>query len=130
MFKKILGKHAEDIAVSFLKKRGFLIIERNFFTRLGEIDIVAKEGDFMVFVEVRSARGSSFHDPLESITASKIKRLQKLALLWLNYRGLAESFIRFDVIAVIFKERYNNTAWDRFFSTGPNAEIRHIKNAF
>ena len=113
--RKELGKYAEDIAAGFLKKHGIKIIKRNFSCRLGEIDIIAKDNDIFVFVEVRSGKSPLFHHPLESITASKIKRLRVLALNWLNYHRLEEENLRFDIITVVFNK---------------TAEIEHIRDAF
>ena len=113
--RKELGKYAEDIAVGFLKRHGIKIIKRNFSCRLGEIDIIAKDNDIFVFVEVRSGRSPLFHHPLESITNSKIKRLKILALNWLNYHRIEEENLRFDIITVVFNK---------------TAEIEHIRDAF
>lgn len=117
MHRKLLGRRAEDIAASFLKKNGISVIDRNFACRLGEIDIVGREGEEIVFVEVRSACGTSFCDPLESITAKKIDKLRRLACVWLANKSLEPEIMRFDVIAVVFLQENKH-------------EIRHIRDAF
>ena len=116
--RKELGKYAEDIAAGFLKRHGIKIIKRNFSCRLGEIDIIGKENNTCVFIEVRSASTCLFHHPLESITNSKIKRLKILALNWLNYQKLEEENLRFDIITIVFGKGANNM------------KIEHIRDAF
>lgn len=115
--RKSLGKAAEMLAALFIKNKGFIVIEKNFRCRMGEIDIIAKHRGFIVIIEVRSAAGNSFHDPLDSITQPKMERLRRLALMWLKLHKCDEPLIRFDVITVIFTAR-------------AKARIRHIENAF
>ena len=118
MNRMLVGRRAEDAAVGFLKRRGFRIIERNFFCRYGEIDIVAKSGSDLVVVEVRSATSPSFVDPLESIGSAKMGRLRKVAQAWLRAREISDYNLRFDVVAVVFERKTGKT------------QIRHIKGAF
>ncbi|NQT90307.1 MAG: YraN family protein [Candidatus Omnitrophica bacterium] len=124
-FRKKLGRDGEDIAVRFLKQKGMRIIERNFSCRLGEIDIIAMDDDSYVIVEVRSTSSYSFIDPLESIGAMKMKRLERLASAWLMSRDMRECNIRFDVVAIVF-DKFSGTAKKPFF--GPRrVEVRHFK---
>ena len=95
---KDLGDAAEERAVSFLKARGYAIVERNFRGKVGELDIVAKDGDTIVFVEVRSRSGSRFGEPQESITAAKRRKIVKAAQLYAQARGL-DCPMRIDVLA-------------------------------
>jgi putative endonuclease len=111
-----LGKASEEIAARFLYRRGLKIIKRNFSCRAGEIDIIAKDGNIFVFIEVRSARDSSFHNPLDSITFKKIMRLRSLAQIWLKKVRISDVPIRFDVIGIV----HNCKGFD----------IKHIKDAF
>lgn len=128
--KRRLGSHAEDIAVRFLKRKGYRIIERNFYCRFGEIDIVAKDGDELVFVEVRSGSDYRFADPLESIHGMKIKRLKKLVLGWLNLRQIQECNIRLDTVVIVFREKSEENILERFFLRNRHIEIRHIRGIF
>jgi len=121
----MLGNKAEDKAVKYLKRRSFRIIERNFRHRLGEIDIIAEDGNELVIIEVRSGHKGLFHDPVESITAAKIGRLRRLAMLWLYNHGLSERNVRFDVIIVEFSETIGIFGFKRIIN-----EIRHFENAF
>jgi putative endonuclease len=101
--RKEVGALGEKLAVDFLKKRGYKIVQRNFRCREGEIDIIAKQGDCLVFVEVRTKKSSGFGIPEESITPSKSRKLVALADIYLqNCSSLPQSW-RIDVIAVELK---------------------------
>lgn len=91
------GKEAEDRAVAYLKGRGYKIIERNYFTRFGEIDVIAKKDEFIVFVEVKSNRS---WEAEYSFTSYKAKRLYKSAIIYLSSKGLSGHPFRFDLIAI------------------------------
>lgn len=95
-----LGKLGEDIATKFLKRRGWKILERNYRSRWGEIDIVAQDKDFIVFVEVKTSRLFPSSFPQESITRKKQEQISKMALSYLKHFGLLGSKARFDVIAI------------------------------
>lgn len=129
-FKKRLGRYAEDIAARFLKRKGFKIVERNFFCRLGEIDIVAKDGDELVFVEVRSGSNYRFADPIESIHSMKMKKMKNSALAWLNQRRIQEYNIRLDAVVIVFKGKSRGNILERFLCRNRCLEIRHIKGIF
>ncbi|MEQ1823812.1 MAG: YraN family protein [Fimbriimonadaceae bacterium] len=103
-----LGDDAEERAANFLIESGFTIVTRNFSTRSGELDIVALDGELLVFVEVKLRRGSS---PEEAITATKATRLRAAAREYLQKMGESERSFRFDLVAVT------------------PAEIRHHQNA-
>jgi putative endonuclease len=101
--KITLGKNAEDLAVDFLKRRGYRIVERNFRLRWGEIDIIGQDGDTLCFVEVKSRTSAEQGSPWEAVTFFKQRRLSRLALAYLKKRyGTLEHKARFDVIAVVF----------------------------
>ena len=94
-----LGARAERAAEEFLKERGFQILERNFRTRFGEIDLVARDGDTVVFVEVRARSSDAFGTPEETVGRTKRRRLIKTALAFAQSRGL-DAPQRFDVVAL------------------------------
>ena len=83
-----LGRRGEAIAVSFLKRQGYKIIERNYRSKLGEIDIIAREKDNIVFVEVKTRRSDDFGLPQEAVSYRKQYRLTKIALGYLAYHRL------------------------------------------
>ena len=96
---KVKGDAAERRAEELLKSRGFSILERNFRTRMGEIDLVARDGDTAVFVEVRSRASSAFGAPEETVTGPKRRRLILTAQAWAQNRAW-EGPMRFDVVAI------------------------------
>lgn len=95
-----LGRRGEELAARYLARHGLVVLERNVRSRLGEVDIVAREGGTLVFVEVK-ARGADARDPPEAaVDARKRARLARLALGYLAARRLGEAPCRFDVVAV------------------------------
>ncbi len=100
MRRREVGTLGEKIAVDYLSKQGYRVLETNFRCREGEIDIVAKKDDFLVFVEVRTRRSTSFVTPEESVTPSKIERLITLGQTYIeSHQDLPPSW-RIDVVAV------------------------------
>ncbi len=97
-----LGKHAEEIAAEYLKHKGYEILERNFRWSGGEIDIIAKEGDDIVFIEVRSLSSNKL-DPVETVSPLKLERLLRTAHYYLCTKGIyGEVNCRFDFLGVRF----------------------------
>ena len=92
------GARAERAAEEFLKSRGWRILERNYRTRLGEIDLVARDGDTVVFVEVRARSSTAFGTPQETVTREKRRRLVRTAQAYAQSRRL-DVPLRFDVVA-------------------------------
>jgi putative endonuclease len=99
-YKRRLGQQGEDIAADYLLKQGYSILARNWRCPAGELDIVAREGGTLVFVEVRTRRGDRFGTPEESITSTKQAKLVELAQTYLQEHGLADENWRIDVVAV------------------------------
>jgi putative endonuclease len=100
MKKQESGKLGEKLACSALKKKGYRIIETNYRCRQGEIDIVARQNDCLVFIEVRTKTGKAFGSPEESVTVQKKQRLVTTAMDYLNsHRDLPENW-RIDFVAV------------------------------
>ena len=110
------GEKGEAIAVRQLKKAGYKIIDTNYRTQLGEIDIIAKEKDTIVFVEVKARRSVHFGSPKQAVTLQKQKKISMVALYYLKTIGQSSAKARFDVVAVIANR------------DEPRVEI--IKNAF
>lgn len=118
MNKNILkGKAGEEIALNFLLKNGFRIIDKNWrYSRSGEIDIVAFDKKILVFVEVKARSSINFGHPIESITTNKMQKMKSLAITYLSeHSDLRYSGIRFDVIGIIL---------------GKNPEISHYKDIY
>jgi putative endonuclease len=114
--RRQLGDHGEDLAAAALKKQGYKILERNYVTPLGEIDLIARQGKVLVVVEVKTRRGSRFGAPQEAINAAKQGRLRRLADYYLKAKGLTGSPVRFDVVAVTL--------------AGDEQQVEIIPNAF
>lgn len=110
------GEEAEALAAEFLKKRGYKVIERNFFTRFGEIDIICRDGNVLVFVEVRSLKRKDFH-PLQTLSAQKMSRILEAIEWYLTKKDLyGKQDCRLDIIGVS--------------GSGHSYEIVHIKDAY
>jgi putative endonuclease len=100
-----LGKLAEDFAVKLLQKEGYKIIERNFRSRFGEIDIVAEKDDFLVFVEVKARWSRKFGRPEEAVTSQKLFKIRKTADYYALVRSKTKCKMRIDVVALEIEGR-------------------------
>jgi len=95
-----LGKKGEDIALDFLKKNGYGIIKRNYRTKLGEIDIIAREKDTLCFIEVKTRSSLRFGSPKEAVFPSKQRQISKVALTFLKEHKFMNEKSRFDVVCI------------------------------
>ncbi|HVP91432.1 MAG TPA: YraN family protein [Terriglobales bacterium] len=95
-----LGRTGELVALKYLRRKGYAIIETRFRFLRGEIDIVARDGDTLVFVEVKMRTGGGFGRPEESVTAEKRRRIRKVAEGYLLLRRPGDVRCRFDVVAI------------------------------
>ena len=100
--KQALGRRGEQIAAEYLQRRGLQILERNFRIRGGEIDLIAKEGETYVFVEVKARSGFAYGRGAEAVHAGKQQALLRTAQTYLYRNGLLEAPARFDVIELDF----------------------------
>jgi len=112
-----VGNRGEELAAAFLVRNGFELVERNFRCKGGEIDIVAKDGKTLVFVEVKSRKTLTYGVPQLAVTHFKQRQISKAALTWLAKNHKHDSPARFDVIAILLNNDYQH-------------QIEHIKNAF
>ncbi len=111
--RHIVGKEGEDEAARYLERQGYKIIQRNFECRQGEIDIIAKEKEEYVFIEVKTRQNFHYGMPCEAVNEQKQKHIWKATKYYLYSHKLEDSFIRFDVIEV-YKRK------DKFY-------VNHIK---
>jgi putative endonuclease len=95
------GAQGEEIAAEYLVKRGYRILQRNYRTALGEIDIVAREGNVLVFVEVKARSGSRFGPPQSAVDLRKQTKMIRVALAYLRHKRIDPCDCRFDVVAVV-----------------------------
>lgn len=104
-----LGKLGEELALEALKKNRYRILEQNYRCPWGEIDLIARDGNTLVFVEVKTRSSSLFGSPLHSVGRSKQRKLVKSAMNYLNAHGLHHSDCRFDVVSVMIDpDRHKN----------------------
>ncbi|MCZ2824103.1 MULTISPECIES: YraN family protein [unclassified Modestobacter] len=112
-----LGAYGERVAVRALTDAGLQVLDRNWRCRDGELDIVARDGQALVFCEVKTRTGTGFGHPAEAVTAGKRRRLRVLARAWLAAHDQRAPDLRFDVVGVHVP------------SSGP-ARVTHLRNAF
>jgi len=98
-YKIRIGRYGENLAAQFLARNGVEIIDRNFYTRYGEIDLIARLGDEILFVEVKTRTGNDFGYPEEAVDSQKIKHLVKAIEIYLDNKRLS-AFWRLDAISV------------------------------
>jgi putative endonuclease len=110
------GTQSESLAARQLKKKGYKILEQNYRTKLGEIDIIAKDKKTIVFVEVKARRSSHFGNPKWAVTLKKQKKISMVALYYLKTTNQSQARARFDVVSIS--------------SAQEKPEIEIIKNAF
>ena len=97
-FNRSTGRTGEDIAARTLREKGYLILERNFSNKFGEIDIIAKHDNVLVFVEVKTKIGIDFGLPEEMVSPGKLQRIRNMATMYLKGESVA---CRIDVVAVV-----------------------------
>jgi putative endonuclease len=110
------GAWGEELALRFLSRRGYTLVERNYRTRYGELDLIVRHGTTLVFVEVKLRRGTGFGDPLEAVTPRKQATIRSLAERYLLQREPAFDTVRFDVVGILVGK--------------DAARVRHVKDAF
>ncbi len=112
----VTGKSGEELAVALLKENGYKIIARNYKTKLGEIDIIARDRDTICFVEVKTRHSDKFGLPQEAVQGFKQRQISKVALAYLKENSLLDKRARFDVVSIIYSQ--------------DNPKLDLIKNAF
>ena len=114
--KDAMGERGENLAARELQKKGYRILNRNFKTPMGEIDIIARDGKTLVFVEVKT-RAHDEPAPEEQVNATKMNQITKAGKFFLSRYGHPQPPARFDVVAIVWPQ-------------GQPPSIRHIENAF
>ena len=112
-----LGKLGEESGCNYLEEHGYQILRKNYRCRLGEIDIVAKKGDQLVFVEVKTRRNHTYGRPGEAVNFRKQAKLTSVALWYLKEFGWKDASCRFDVLEILVQP-------------DQTIAINHIDNAF
>ena len=98
-----LGQRGEDLAASYLQKKGYKIIQRNYKTMIGEIDIIARDRDDLVFIEVKTRESLEYGHPFESVNKNKRRKIANVAMLYLK-RLKDIPPCRFDVVSVYYEQ--------------------------
>ncbi|WP_339136850.1 MAG: YraN family protein [Candidatus Electrothrix sp. GW3-4] len=95
--RKATGRSGEDLAAQYLEQQGYTILERNYRLRIGEVDIIARDGEDLVFIEVKTRRTKRFGSPFEAVDIRKQQQIVKIASAYVHGREIP---VRFDVVAV------------------------------
>ena len=112
------GQLGEDRAVAYLEGMRYRILDRNFRTKTGEIDIVAEKDSTLIFVEVKTRSSLRFGEGYEAVNSRKQKKLRQLALIYLSEKEIFGRAIRFDVISLLFSRE------------GELLKLQHFEEAF
>lgn len=118
LLTRLLGDKGERLAARYLRKQGMRILARNYRNQFGEIDLIALDGDQVVFVEVKTRKSNRFGEPVEAVGYAKQKKLTQLALGWLKKHRLLDRSARFDIVGIIWPE------------DSKQPELKHYRNAF
>lgn len=119
MDRQELKRLGEEVAARHLERRGLRVLVRNWRIRLGELDLVARDGPVLVFVEVKARRSAAFVDPSAGVDARKRHRLRRLAEAYLALERPAPGPCRFDVVSVVLQQGERGVP-----------AVRHIVDAF
>jgi putative endonuclease len=103
--RRAVGAYGERLAERHLTEQGLVVLARNWRCGDGELDLILRDGDDLVFCEVKTRRGDRFGSPAEAIGPAKVRRLRRLAARWLAESGLHPREVRFDVVAVLARPR-------------------------
>jgi putative endonuclease len=101
---RLSGAWGEELALRYLMQRGYVLIERNYRTRYGELDLILRQGNTLVFVEVKMRRGTGFGHPLEAVTPRKRASIRALAVRYLSEKKPRFDALRFDAVGIIVDE--------------------------
>jgi putative endonuclease len=119
-WNRLLGDRGERFAVRHLKRAGMKIVARNYRNRFGEIDIIARDGQSLVFVEVKTRKSNAAGTPLEAVDETKQAKIIQVAEAYLKQRPLADRSVRFDVIGIVWNQD----------EPASQPELTHVRHAF
>lgn len=109
-----LGRYGEGLACAYLEKKGYSILKRNFYTRMGEVDIIATQADTLIFVEVKTRIGRRAGNPYEAVSAKKLHTIRKVGWLYLHITASKYANLRVDVISIVLKSDFTLSGLDHF----------------
>lgn len=116
MNNRSTGRRGEEIALEYLLRKGFLLLERNYTSPEGEIDLILKDGDCLVFVEVKMRRGEEFGEPVEAVGRRKQETIRRVAGRYLAEKEPEFEEARFDVLGILLRKG--------------SCKVRHVEAAF
>jgi putative endonuclease len=99
--RRAVGAYGERVAARHLQDQGLVVLDRNWRCPDGEVDLILRDGDDLVFCEVKTRRGPIFGSPAAAVDHRKVRKLRQLALRWLDQSGIHPREIRFDVVEVL-----------------------------
>ncbi|MFJ4106499.1 YraN family protein [Oerskovia enterophila] len=102
--KDAVGRYGEKIAARYLVEAGWVVLDRNWRGTRGELDVVARDGDVLVVVEVKTRRGTAYGHPAEAVTPDKLARLRRLTGEWMAAHPVRPGSVRIDVVAVVLPQ--------------------------
>lgn len=107
MNNRQIGLIGEQYATEFLESREYLILERNFRTKLGEIDIIARKAEYLVIIEVKSRKTLQYGFPCEAVNYAKQNKIKQVTNLYLSWNNMSNDLVRFDIIEVLLDHKCN-----------------------
>jgi putative endonuclease len=99
-----IGRQGEDLAVDWLRAHGYTLVARNYRRRFGEVDVIARQGEYLVFIEVKTRSSSRFGSPFDAVTLRKQQQLSRIAKDYLVRNKIMDTPCRFDVLSIILAE--------------------------
>lgn len=99
--KDALGRYGEDLATEYLESLGLVVLDRNWRCDVGELDVVARDGQTLIVCEVKTRRSERFGAPVEAVSPRKMRRMRILAIRWLDEHEVHAPEIRFDVVGIL-----------------------------
>ena len=118
LFRILLGDRGENVAVRFLKKQGYRILDRQHRNMFGEIDIIALDGQCIVFVEVKTRSSDQHGQPFDAVDKTKQQKITRAALAWLKRKRRLNQAARFDIVSILWVDPFREPA------------IQHFRDAF
>lgn len=116
MYNKKVGNFGEMLVITYLENLNYKIIDKNYFTKYGEIDIIAKDNDEYVFIEVKTRTSNKYGRPAEAVNNNKERNIENASRVYIYLNKLENQYVRYDVIEVYFLNK--------------NYYINHLKNNF
>jgi putative endonuclease len=103
--RQAVGAYGERLASRYLQDAGLVLLDHNWRCREGEVDLILRDGDDVVFCEVKTRRTDTYGTPAEAVGVRKVRRLRRIAACWLAQASIRPAGVRFDVVAVLMPER-------------------------